>query len=180
MPPRCNRQPPEHNLSLFSAYHRWVTVRSVLEIDARDRRLLERFRHHVRVHDIPYFHSSHQVFVLGPHSRQYFRTSLRSLLTLNYVPQKVKIPTYHVPHECRFCPLVNPSDTPFGTPHQRAFEYILAISRLRGRPRRETVLPVSTESESESESEFDSDNLIENSNTDNSVFNPGPHQATTR
>jgi len=26
MPPRCNRQPPEHNLSWFSAYRRWVTV----------------------------------------------------------------------------------------------------------------------------------------------------------
>jgi len=137
MPPRRNRQPPEHNLSWFSAYRRWVTVRSVLEINACDRRLLEWFRHHVRVHDIPYFHSSHQVFVLGPHSRQYFRTSLRSLLTLNYVPQKVKIPTHHVPHECRFCHRVNSSDTPFGAPHQRPFEYILAISRSRGRPRRE-------------------------------------------
>jgi hypothetical protein len=180
MPPRRNRQPPEHNISWFSAHRRRGTVRSVLEINAHDRRLLERFRHHVRVHDIPYFHSSHQVFVLGPHLRQYFRTSLRSLLTLDYVPRKVKIPTYHVPHECRFCPLVNPSDTPFGAPHQRPFEYILAISRSRGRPRRETVLPVSSESESESESEFDLDDLIKNSDTDNSVFNPGPHQATTR
>ena len=102
-------------------------------------------------HPIFHFHSSHQVFVLGPHSRQYFRTSLRSLLTLDYVPRKVKIPTYHVPHECRFCPRVNPSDAPFGAPHQRPFEYILAIPRSRGRPRRETVLPVSSESESESE-----------------------------
>ena len=180
MPLRCNRQPPEHNLSWFSAYRRWVTVRSILEINARDRRLLERFRHHVRVHDIPYFSSSHQVFVLGPHSRQYFRTSLRSLLTLDYVPRRVKRPTNHVSHECRFCPRVNPYDSPFGSRHQRPFEYILAISRLRGRLRRETVLPVSSELESELESEFDSDDLVENSDTDNSVFNPGPHQATTR
>lgn len=178
MPPSRNRQPSEHNLSWFSAHRRWVTIRSVLEINAHDRRLLERFRHHVRVHDIPYFHSSHQVFVLGPHSHQYFRTSLRSLLTLDYVPRKVKIPTYHVPHECRFCPRVNPSDTPFGAPHQRPFEYILAIPRSRGRPRRETVLPVSSESESESESELDSDDLIENSDTDNSVLNPGPNSDT--
>ena len=180
MPLRRNRRPPAHNLSWFSAHRRWVAVRSVLEIDAHNRRLLERFRHHVRVHDIPYFHSSHQVFVLGPHSRQYFRTSLRSLLTLDYVPRKVKMPTNHVPHDCRFCPPVNPSGTLLGSIHQRPFEYILAISRSRGRPRRETVLPVSSESESESESEFDSDDLIENSDTDNSVFNPGPHQATTR
>jgi hypothetical protein len=173
MPPRCNRQPPAHNLSWFSAHRHWVAVRSVLEIEAHDRRLLERFRHHVQLHDIPYFHSSHQVFVLGPHLRQYFRTSLRSLLTLDYVPRKVKIPTNHVPHEC--CPLVNPHNTPFGAPHQRPFEYILAISRSRGRPRRETDLPVSSELESESESEFDSEDLVENSDTDNSVFNPGPN-----
>ncbi len=175
MPPRRNSQPPAHNLSWFSAHCHWVAVRSILEIDTHDHRLLERFRPHVRVHDIPYIHSSHQVFVLGPHSRQYFRTSLRSLLTLDYVPRKVKIPTNHVPHKCRFCPLVNPSDPPFGAPHQRPFEYILAISRSRGRPRRETVPPVSSESESELESEFDSEDLVENSDTDNSVFNPGPN-----
>ena len=178
MPPRRNCQPPAHNLSWFLAHRRWVAVRSVLEIDAHNRRLLERFRHHVRVHDIPYFQSSHQVFVLGPHLRQYFRTSLRSLLTLDYVPRKVKIPTNHVPHECRFCPRVNPSDTPFGTPHHRPFEYILAISISRGCPRCETVLRVSSESESELESEFDSEDLVENSDTDTSVFNPGASQTT--
>ena len=178
MPPRRNRQPPEHNLSWFSAHRRWVAVSSVLEIETHDRRLLEWFRHHVQNHDIPYFHSSHQVFVLGPHSRQYFRTSLRSLLTLDYVPRKVKIPTNHVPHECRFCPRVNQSDTPFGAPHQRPFEYILAISRSRGRPRCETALRVSSESELELESEFDSEDLAENSGTDTSVFNPGASQTT--
>ena len=134
--------------------------------------------HHVRVHDIPYFHPSHQVLVLGLHSRQYFRTSFRSLLTLDYVPRKVKIPTSHIPHDCRFCPEVNPLGSPLGSIHQRPFEYILAISRSRGRPRHETVLPVSSESESESESELGSDDLIENSDTDNSVFNPGPNSDT--
>jgi len=168
MPPRRNRRPPTHNLSWFSAHGRWVAVRSVLEVDAHDRHLLEQFRHHVRVHDIPYFHSSHQVFVLGWHSRQYFRTSLRSLLTLDYVPRKVKILTNHVPHDCRFCPLVNPSGNLLGSIHQRPFEYILAISRSRGRPRRKTVLPVSFESESELESESDTDDSGMNSNMDNS------------
>jgi len=139
MPPRRNRQPPAHNLSWFSAHRRWATIRSVLEIDAHDHHLLERFRHHVRVHDIPYFHPSHQVFVLGT-QHQYFRTSLRSLLTLDYVPGKVKIPTSYVPHDCCFCPEVNP----LGSIHQRPFEYILAILRSRGRPRRETVLSVWT------------------------------------
>ena len=111
--------------------------------------------HHVRVHDIPYFHPPHQVFVLGPHSRQYFRISLRSLLTLNYVPQKVKIPTSYVPHNCCFCPEVNP----LGSIHQRPFKYILAISKSRGRPRRKTVLSVSS-NESESESDTDDSGAI--------------------
>jgi len=106
------------------------------------------------------------------------RTSLRSLLTLNYVLRKIKIPTNHVPHECRFCPLVNPYNTPFGASHQRPFEYILPTPRSRGRPRRETVLQVSSQSESESESEFDSEDLVENSDTDNSVFNPGSNSDT--
>ena len=169
MPPRRNCQPPAHNLSWFSAHRRWVAVRPVLEIDAHNRRLLERFRHHVRVHDIPYFQSSHQVFVLGPHSRQYFRTSLRSLLTLGYMPRKVKIPTNHVPHECRFCPLVNLYNTPFGASHQRPFEYILATPRSCGRPRHKMFLQDSSESESELESELDSEDLVKNSDTDNSV-----------
>jgi len=174
MPPRRNRQPPKHNLSWFSAHHRWVAVCPVLEIKTHDCRLPERFRHHVRNHDIPYFHSSHQVFVLGLHLRQYFRTALRSLLTLDYVPRRVKIPTNHVPQECRFCPLVNPLNTPFGAPHQRPFKYILATPRSHGRPRRETVLQVCSESESESESKFDLEDLVENSDTDNKPFNPGP------
>ena len=155
MPPRRNRQPHAHNLSWFSAHRCWATIRSVLEINAHDRPLLERFRHHVRVHDIPFFHPSHQVFVLGPHLRQYFRTSLRSLLTLDYVPRKIKISTFHVPHDCHFCPEVNR----LGSIHQRPFEYILAILRSRGRPRRETVLSVSSD-ESDSESDTDDSGAI--------------------
>jgi len=165
MPPRRNRQPPAHNLSWFSAHRRWATIRSVLEIDAHDRRLLEQFRHHMRVHDIPYFHSSHQVFVLGPHSHQYFRTSLRSLLTLDYVLWKGKIPTSHVPHDCRFCPEVNPLGSPLGSIHQRPFEYILAILRSRGQPHRKTVLPVSSD---KSESESNTDDWGVNSDMDDS------------
>jgi len=108
MPPRRNRQPPAHNLSWFSAHHRWVTIRSVLEIDAHNRRLLERFRHHVRVHAVPYFHSSHQVFVLGPHSRQYFRTSLRSSTTcrgrLKYPPPTFLTTAVSTPKSTRSAP----------------------------------------------------------------------------
>ena len=84
MPPGRNRQPPAHNLSWFSAHRRWVAVRSVSEIDAHNRRLLERFRHHVRVHDIPYFQSSHQdslysgrtrASISGPPSAAYLRST---------------------------------------------------------------------------------------------------------
>jgi hypothetical protein len=148
MPICRNRQPPVHNLSWFSAPRCTATLRRILGTDARNHRRLEQFRHHIRAHNIPYFNSSHQVFVLGPHSRQYFRTSLRSLLTLDYVPLKVKIPGPSVPHDCFFCPNVNP----IGSNHQRPFEYILAGPRSRGQPRRETVLPVdSDESDSSSD-----------------------------
>ena len=91
---------------------------------------------------------------------------------------KIKKPTNHVPHECRFCPRVNPSNTSFGAPHHRPFEYILAVLRSRGPPRCETALRVSSESELELESEFDSEDLAENSGTDTSVFNPGASQTT--
>jgi len=84
------------------------------------------------------------------------------------VPRKVKIPTNHVPRDCRFCSKVNSPGTPLGSTHQRPFEYILAISRSRERPRRKTVLPFSSESKSVSESESDTDDSGVNSDTDNS------------
>ena len=65
MPPRRTRQPPTHNLSWFSTPQRQVVLHQVHglidERDRRDRRRLERFRHHIRAHDIPYFCASLQV-----------------------------------------------------------------------------------------------------------------------
>ena len=146
MPTRRNRQPPARNLSWFRAPRRIATLRRVFGIDARNQRRLEQFRHHIREHDIPYFTPSHQVFVLGPHSRQYFRASLLSLLTLDYVPLKVRIPGPSVPHDCIFCPRVNPlGPNGLSTNHRKPFEYILAVPRSRGRPRRETISSVDSE-----------------------------------
>jgi hypothetical protein len=149
MPPRRTRQPPAHNLSWFSAPRCWATLH--LRIKEHDCRRLERFRHHIRIHDIPYFCASHQVFALGPHSRQYFRISLRLLLTLDYVPRKLKIPVRQLPHDCRFCQEV----TRRIFQHRRPFEYVTTIPRLRGQPRKDTIPPVSSTKESESESDSD-------------------------
>ncbi len=74
IPFRCNPQPPAHNLSWFPALHRTATLQSIL-----GRRRLERFWHHIWFHIILYFCPSH-----------HFKTSLQSLLTLNYVPWKLK------------------------------------------------------------------------------------------
>ena len=159
MPPRRTRQPPPHNLSWFSAPQRWATLTPP---SSRNRCRLEKFCHHIRAHDIPYFHASYQVFVLGPHSRQYFRTSLRSLLTLDYIPRKVKLPVHTLPHNCRFCPEV----TRHIFQHRHPFEYIVATPHSRGQPRQDTIPPASSTKESNSEPDSDnSEPPIDNDST---------------
>ena len=172
MPPRRTRQPPPHNLSWFSAYRRWATLTSTLTPSSRNRRRLERFRHHIRAHDIPYLGASHQVYVLGPHSRQYFRTSLRSLLTLDYVPRKVKIPVRHIPHDCFFCQEV----TQHIFQRRRPFEFIAITPRSRGRPRRNTVPPLSSSEDSNSES--DSDNSEQTVDDDSITTETSTHNGS--
>jgi hypothetical protein len=164
MPIRRNRQPPAHNLSWFSAPCCTATLRHILGTDTRNHCCLARFRHHIQAHDIPYFHSSHQVFVLGPHLHQYFQTSLHSLLTLDYVSRKVKIPAPVVPHDCFFCPIVSPT----AFVHQQPLKYILAGPRSWGQPRRETVFPVSSD---------ESDSLLDTS--DSSAPNGASSDAVT-
>ena len=170
MPPRRTRQPPTHNLSWFSTPQRQVVLHRVHglidEHDRHNRRRLERFRHHIRAHDIPYFYASHKVYVQGPHSCQYFRTSLRSLLTLDYVPRKVKIPVHHLPHVCQFCPEVTRH-----TSHRcRPFNYVIATQRSRGRPRRQDTTEESNSSESDSDDE-DSSTDDDSSDTRTSTHN---------
>ncbi len=102
MPPRQrHRQPPPIWLSRFSARRCWATLR--YDADAYERRQLEAFRRHLRLHDIPYFGPSHRIFVRGRYSGQYFPASLRSLLMLEYVPRRVHVPTDWLPHKCQFC-----------------------------------------------------------------------------
>ncbi len=129
MPPR--RHHHLHSPNLLSWEH-VPARRSSLHVIEKDleRRRLEKFRYHLRFHDIPYFKKSYKVFVRGPHSRQFFSTSLGSLLSLDYVPRKVKIPTKWVPHKCIHCPCV---DNHFDKP---PFEYVLEETRTRGRLRR--------------------------------------------
>ena len=171
MPPRRTRQPPTHNLSWFSTPRRQVVPHQVHglidERDRRDRHRLERFRHHIRTHDIPYLCASHQVYVQGPHSRQYFRTSLRSLLTLDYVPRKVKIPVHHLPHDCRFCPEV----TRHIFQRRRPFDYVIATQRSRGRPRRQNTTEESADSSESDPDDSDSSTDDDSSNTRTSTHN---------
>ena len=170
MPPRRTRQPPTHNLSWFSTPRRQVVLHRIHglinERLRRNRHRLERFRHHIRAHDIPYFCASHQVYVQGPHSRQYFRTSLRSLLTLDYVPQKVKIPVHHLPHDCQFCPEV----TRHTSQRRRPFDYVIATRQSRGRPRRQDTTEESDSPESDSDDE-DSYTDDDSSDTRTSMHN---------
>ena len=164
MPPRRTRQPPTHNLSWFSTPQCQVVLHQVLhglidELERRDRRRLERFRHYIRAHDIPYFCASHQVYVRDPHSCQYFRTSLRLLLTIDYVPRKVKIPVHHLPHDCQFCPEV----TRHTSQRRRPFDYVIATRRSRGRPRRQDTTEESDSSETDSD---DSDSYTDDDSSD--------------
>ncbi len=169
MPPRSTCQPPTHNLSWFSAPRRLTTIHQVHGIiDERDRHHLKRFRHHIHPQDIPCLCSSHQVYLQGPHSRQYFRTSLRSLLTLDYVLRKVKIPVHHLPHDCQFCPEV----TRHIFQRCRPFDYVIVIPLSRGQPCQDTT-EESDSSESDSD-DSDSSTDDDSSDTRTSTHNGSP------
>jgi hypothetical protein len=78
------------------------------------------------VHDILCFNKSRKVLVRGLYTRQFFSTSLGALLSLDYVPRKVKIPTKWIPHTCIHCGRI---DNQFDEP---PFEYVLKVNRTRG------------------------------------------------
>jgi hypothetical protein len=131
MPPRCNRQLPTIKLSWFSARRRWATIHQ--DADEYDCHHLDAFCCHLRLHKIPQFGPDHRVFVLGPHSRLYFSASLCSLMELEYVPRKVRVPMPWLPHYCHFCVDIG------GT--RRPFEYVQEFECLPGRPRWEDITP---------------------------------------
>ena len=96
------------------------------------RHQLGSFRRHVCDHYIGTFGSSHRVLEKGKYSRQFFSTSLRSLLALDSIPDQIKIPCWHLPHKCKYC---------HSHPHPpelwlSLFAHISAVPRRRGRPSR--------------------------------------------
>ena len=128
MPPQRTRH-PQPNLLSWSYVPARRTSLCLLEKDL-ERKRLEQFRRHLRVHDIPYFNKSHKVLVRGLYARQFFSTSLGALLSLDYVPRKVKIPTKWIPHRCIHCAQI---DNQFDEP---PFKYVLEVTSTCGRPRR--------------------------------------------
>jgi hypothetical protein len=130
MPPQRQRQQPlTIRLSWFTARRRWATL--CREADHYDCRRLEAFRRQLRLHKIPYWGPTRRVFMRGHYSGSYFPASLRQLLALDYVPQRVQvpIPTDHFPHKCRLCPDTNGVQPPF--------HYVPREQWARGRPQRE-------------------------------------------
>jgi hypothetical protein len=79
------------------------------------------------------------VYAYGPHSRQFYSTSLQALLSLDYVPHQVKIPCWHLPHVCAYCHRVPLPNILWGY----VFEHIFAEPRRRGRPSQHLVLKFS-------------------------------------
>ncbi len=64
---------------------------------------LETFHQEICNHYITEFGGSHKVYAYSPHSCQFYSTSLQALLSLNYIPEQVKIPCWHLPHVCAYC-----------------------------------------------------------------------------
>jgi hypothetical protein len=106
MPPKRTASP---STSSWRARARRATkARDKLAIATQ---LLAEFRLRLRIHDIPYFSGACRVQVRGPTNTP-FVTSLRSLLQIDYVPRQIVYPTHHVPHDCRFCPLLQQKPNP--------------------------------------------------------------------
>ena len=99
---------------------------------------LESFRQEIRDHYIVEFGGSHRVYACGPHSGKFYSTSLRALLSLDYVPHQVKIPCWHLPHVCAYCHRVPLSNNLW----RYVFAHISAEPRRRGRPSQPLVLEI--------------------------------------
>ncbi len=126
MPPRHIHNPQPNSLSWSYVPARRTSI-CLLEKDLKRKRL-EQFCRHLQLHDIPYFNKSYKVLVRGLYSCQFFSTSLGALLSLDYVPRKVKIPMKWIPHDCIHCCQI---DNQF---HKPPFEYVLEVNRTRSQP----------------------------------------------
>ena len=132
MPPKLRALNHRTKLSWHAVPRRWCTTLDKQESEEYFRRQLEVFRQHVRDHYIEEFGAGHRVLAKGKFSRQFYRTSLRSLLELDTIPDQIKIPCWHLPHTCRYC-----HSHPY-PPNLwlSLFVHISAVPRRRGRPSR--------------------------------------------
>ena len=122
------------------------------------RRQLETFRQEIRDHYIGEFGASHKVLAKGKYSKQFYSTSLRSLLFLDTIPDQIKIPRWHLPHKCAYCHVHPHPDNLWLS----LFIHISAVPRPRGRPSRNsdhsktlTVPCPSNSSDSENSDDID-------------------------
>ena len=132
MPPKLRALNHRTKLSWHAVPRRWCTTLDKQESEEYFRRQLEVFRQYVRDHYIDEFGAGHRVLAKGKYSRQFYRTSLRSLLELDTIPDQIKIPCWHLPHTCRYC-----HSHPY-PPNLwlSLFVHISAVPRRRGRPSR--------------------------------------------
>jgi hypothetical protein len=100
MPPKLRALTHRTKLSWHSAPRRSCTV-DRRKSEEFFRRQLEEFRQYVREHYIAEFGAGHKVLAKGKHSRQFQQTSLRSLLSLEVIPDHIKIPCQSIPHRAR-------------------------------------------------------------------------------
>ena len=137
MPPKLRKLLYRTKLSWYLTKRRRCTENNQ-ELKEYFHRQLEIFRQEIRDHYIAEFGGSHRVYAHGPHSRQFYLTSLQALLSLDYVPAQVKIPCWHLPHVCAYC-----HSRPW--PSNRwvcVFDHISAEPRRGGRPSRPLVLEI--------------------------------------
>lgn len=107
---------------------------TLIDLESKEyfRRQLETFRQEIRDHYIGEFGSSHKVLAKGRFAKQFFSTSLRSLLFLDTIPDQIKIPCKHLPHTCAYCNSHPHPDNLWLS----LFVHISAVPRPRGRPPR--------------------------------------------
>ena len=155
MPPKLRPLKQRSKLSWHSTPRRQCTI-DQKESKEYFRLQLESFRQYIRDHYIGEFGSSHKVLAKGKHSRQFYSTSLRSLLSLDTIPDQIKIPCWHLPHNCDYC---------HKHPYPRnlwtsLIVHISAWPKRRGRPsRNQNVTGPALIPPSSSESSVDSDDF---------------------